>query len=295
MDAESTAATTQLIRFDSIRTESEPDSDFRSSYRHLSPDHPSVQSILERVRNFPLKILSFDVFDTALLRNPVAEAVRFFEMAQRFLDHQGDLADLSPTDLFLARVFAARACYEMAPLRSGNREGTVSEIARVTCELAGIPHLTEAYLQNELDYESDNLTPNDLIPTLIDLLPASVQVVFLSDMYLQREPISRLLKVHFPNLEISTVYSSADGFGSKRAGSLFKKLENEFGEDPDAFLHIGDNLYSDYRSALDAGWNAIYLPIPESEWSRRKDSFDQLVARLKKNGVSLPRFCKFNG
>ena len=76
-----------------------------------------------------------------------------------------------------------------------------------------------------------------------------------SDMYIPETILQNLLHEKGFN-QISRVFVSCDyGFG-KRHGELQKAIQKELGTDL-RYIHIGDNLLSDVRGSIAAGWNAI--------------------------------------
>ena len=84
------------------------------------------------------------------------------------------------------------------------------------------------------------------------------ELVAVSDtQHLERDLFS-LLMHH--ELYFDEVFSSSSKVASKRAGGLFVDVEQSMRRAPDSFLHVGDNLKSDYLRPLGRGWRAVWLP-----------------------------------
>lgn len=271
-----------------------------ADHRAFLADPARVAALADRIagaaRLSGIRAVSWDVFDTALLRQRKSEARRFHEMGVAFADRlalQPDAPRISAADALLARAEAARAAYRMAPLLHGNREGTLDSIARIACTLLGCPDRAGSYVSSELAVEAASLTPNPLVAALAERMPDAA-LLFLSDMYIEGPRIRRLVEDAFPGLAIADVISSADGLGSKRSGGVFANAEERLGLVGAEILHLGDSLVSDFRAPRRAGWHSVYLPLPEAERAARRQCFDTLAADLAGAGLTLARYLSFS-
>ena len=234
-----------------------------------------------------IKVLSFDVFDTALVRGPQCEARRFFEVSRAFAAGQ----KFSTEDAFISRIAAAKAAYSITTAADdGTREGTFSIIASLVCDQLQVPEMSEQYLAFELAYEARTLTPNPLIAKIIRDYP-HLSIVFISDMYFGSECIKAMLSDAYGEVEI---YSSADGNGSKRSGGLLKYVSQHTGISLQNFLHFGDSLEGDFRAIRKLGGNSMYLPLPDAERRAREECYLSLEAQLAPSGLHLPSRLSFN-
>lgn len=234
-----------------------------------------------------ISVLSFDVFDTALVRGPQCEARRFFEVSRAFAAGQ----EFSVEDAFISRIAAAKAAYAMSnPALDGTREGNFSTIASLVCDQLQIPEMTEQYLATELAYEAKTLTPNPLVEKIIRDHP-HLRIVFISDMYFESERIKTMLFDAYGEVEI---YSSADGNGSKRLGGLFNYVSQQTKISLQNFLHFGDSLTGDFRAIRKLGGNSMYLPLPDAERRAREECYSSLETHLASSGLHLPSRLSFN-
>lgn len=295
---------TSIVRLDKCQARISRSADLRSFYARKSNLMEILEHISEIIERSSIKVISFDVFDTVLLREMKSESRRFWESSEFFLQYASQnskgkgkkndaLSKIRVQDVFLARILAAKAAYAISPVKNGNREGTFSNIARATCEILGIPELHNQYISSEISYECKSLVLNDFFSTVKSEHP-EIKFVFISDMYLQSHHISEILQKKIDSSPKPLVYSSADGLGSKREGQLYANVARELGVAPEEMLHIGDNLNSDYRQAKRLGLEAVYLPIPSAEKLNRVDCYNSLASELAHFDIDLKTIMNFN-
>ncbi len=287
---------TQILRIDHHYEALRKTDDVRTFYCERARCEAIVDAICEVATKKKVKVISYDVFDTALLRECKSEAQRFWDISERFINQcreEGKSVAFEPEDAVLARATAARAAYSISRSVAGNREGRFDDIARTTCDLLGHPDLTDAYVANELAYELSTLMTNPLLEMVAEALPRT-SLIFVSDMYLESEKITHLLMEKFGPKVIGQVYSSADGIGSKRTGGIFTYLEETLKVTGDRILHVGDNLQSDYQMPKASGWNSFYLPLPDSEKQRRRDCYAAVKDHFAQSGIALDKYLHFN-
>lgn len=251
--------------------------------------HEALQAEVEKIiASNDIEVLSFDVFDTALLRGTQCEARRFYEVSRNFAaQEQG----FSAADAFISRVEAARAAYGIAGMAGdGTREGRFATIASLVCDQLLVPDRVQQYVDVEVEYEKKALVANPLVKKILQDYP-HLRVVFISDMYLEHETIGAILADAYGKVDI---YSSADGKGSKRSGGLFEHVAKETGLGLDKFLHFGDSLEGDFRAIRKLGGHSIYLPLPDSERKTREACYASLQEELASFGIDLPSLLPFN-
>lgn len=211
-------------------------------------------------------LVSFDVFDTLLLRRVEPPAALFERLRERAV--AADLVDpaLSP-DLFrLARQEAERRARARVP-------GGEVDLAAIHAELSlGDPAALAAL---ELAVEAEMVFANPLLlPVLTGLAGAGIPVVLLSDMYLAPVDLARLLAGAGigPDLYRRLYVSNAEGV-SKAGGGLFARLlADHQGIPPARILHLGDDPLGDVAMARAAGLRAFhYVPGPGLEALRERE------------------------
>ena len=242
-------------------------------------------------------ILSFDVFDTLLLRDDTSELRRFYEVGERMAGivaqagGGGFNRPVNAVDAFLARHMGTLATYRASESIDGGAEGSMSELhATASRLLVHSDALKAAFVEAELAYESERLAPN---PLLVEYARKArrrgLRVVLLSDMYMHTEHIRKLLeRAGIEGDLFDAVISSADNKATKASGQAFRRLEQEFEAPPEAFVHVGDNLICDFVRPMQAGWRALHLPVAKTEIRRRRaDHLKTVEMLLNQYGVRV--------
>lgn len=212
------------------------------------------------------EVISFDVFDTLLMRCTLTPE-DVFTLVERRLGIPG-----------LAR---ARAQAEHALYRQGNP--TLEEIAQETGRLRGLTAAQTASLAPaELAVEQSVLTVRREAADLLAFARAQGKRVYLiSDMYLSEAQLGALLAaqgiVDYDGLFVSTPC------GSLKTQHLFEIFRARV---PAAsYLHFGDNEEADVRCARRAGLDAFWLPsaaalLEASAWRGIETQCHQPAERL---------------
>lgn len=165
---------------------------------------------------------SFDVFDTAIFRT-VYKPTDIFDLIEKEVGN----------NFKLKRIEAENKASKKNPYYS------IDEI---------YTFLPEFNKNVEIQYELDNCYANEHILNLYN--PDTD--VFISDMYLHKETIEKMLiKCGYSNPE---VYVSCDCASKKGDGSLFKYVQKRIYLEE----HYGDNYYSDIIAANELGIKTHY-------------------------------------
>ena len=202
------------------------------------------ESIEEQIRSH--RLISFDVFDTLLLRKT-----------------------LYPRDVYsLTEREAAAAGFEVpgfAAARARTEDSvpysTLDQVYSGLAELYGWdPETRETVRDLELRIEQDVLTPRRPLADLFEYaLSQGKRVVLTSDMYLP-EPMLRSILEKKGIRGFEKVFVSCDCRQAKQNG-LFSKLL-ELCPEPAEILHIGDNPAADGSAAQAAGIDSVVIPSP---------------------------------
>ena len=225
----------------------------QTSNKQARPFQMKLSSLLERD---PL-LVSFDVFDTLLLRRVEQPADLFERVGERAA--ASGLVDrhLSPHLFRLARQEAERRA-------RGKVRGGEVELNAIHAELNPDDPASLAAL--ELVVEAEQIFANPLLkPVLAGLKAAGVPVVLLSDMYLPADDLVRLLGgVGIPDTLFQRLYVSGSVGCSKTEGGLFRRLLADHPViPPGRILHVGDDPVGDVAMARAVGLQAIhYVPSP---------------------------------
>ena len=192
-------------------------------------------------------VISFDVFDTLLLRFFSDPADVFYLIGM----------ELDYPDFRRIRTEAEAAARRKKKRTSGTAEVTLEEIWAEVERLSGIPRQTGIRL--ELEWESKCCYANPyLLRVVLELQKYSKPVIAVSDMYAGGRVIQHLLSQSgYP--AFSRYFVSCDYESSKHEGSLYEEVKRVFGP-ARSYVHVGDQKASDCRQAMRHGIQALWYP-----------------------------------
>lgn len=214
----------------------------------------SKERIREAITDQKVKVISFDVFDTLLLRpfwNPT-DLFYFLNREATELISAGDEIHFSEY-----RTDAENRARIRAALR-GAEDIDIQEIYDILEEDDLLPkNVVRALMKKELELEERFCYPRKSAKALMEFaVSAGKRVVVISDMYLPAAFIESLLEKNgFPKPE--RVFVSGETGRSKRTGHLYQDVLDKLGIQREEILHIGDNPVSDIQAPQKIGIRAI--------------------------------------
>lgn len=232
----------------------------------------------------PADLVSFDVFDTLLLRRcttPAGVHERTFALVH------------PPVDCTMAEVFvqhrqlAEANARKAAERQNGSPEVTIKAIYdHFPVKLFGLtPGDRSRLVAAEWAAERDLCFANPTVLELVQQVRATgARVGFVSDTYWDGERLAALLRHAVPNLQWDFLYASCDHGRGKRDGLLSLMLAGQ-GIAAARAVHLGDNPAADVQAARRAGLRAVHLPQCDPA----------LTAVFQREDVVFPLFCGWNG
>lgn len=202
-----------------------------------------------------MKLATFDIFDTALIRKCGSPSAVFDLAARR----------LWPED-------EGRRCefvnLRMQQVRRHGRDATLADIYSAA-GMAGFPEYgAEMLAKAEMETESGMLTVNPRVREQITRLrDEGWTVKFLSDMYLPAEFLEKVLRREGCLLDDEEVIVSCEWGARKDDGSLYRKVREKYA--PEKWRHFGDNLRSDVRMARKNGVKGEQVIYPLTPVEKR--------------------------
>ena len=194
----------------------------------LSPT-PRVSVLTPKMRRLIRKssVVSFDVFDTLLVRPYIRPTDLFMHIEREF----------DAPFFHDCRIMAEQS----ARKHTNNPDVTLDEIYN---------HIDDNFKrlkQKELDWERMVLRAN---PQMLEVYNFAKQsgkrIVIASDMYLPIKFVADVLhKNGFDGYE--QLYVSGESGVTKTHGTMFQRIIQDTGVKPKHILHIGDNRNSDYK------------------------------------------------
>lgn len=200
------------------------------------------------------RAVSFDVYDTAVLRN-VLNPTDIFNIVQKKINDYG----WAVTDFKSLRIRAEEA----ARLASQKEDITIDDIYAQLSTSVKDEKLLRELKDIELEIETEFTVINSAMKKIYDYaLSKGKRVLFISDMYLPQQFINDLLLgLGYHNFEL---YVSNEVGKSKGSGNLYSYISNSANIAYDSWIHIGDNYISDYKQAIEHGMQAYYYkPLRE--------------------------------
>lgn len=186
-------------------------------------------------------VISFDIFDTLLLR-PYVKPIDLFE-------HLGILEGW--TDFQWERIYAERTAQSS---KGACEEITLDDI------YSHMPKRLQYLKEKELNLEAEVLRPNPEMKEVFDYaLNSGKTVIIISDMYVPQDFLESVLRKNgysgYKKLYLSSTYKKL-----KATTNLYQQAIQELGVEASSILHIGDNEYSDVLKAKEIGITPIYYP-----------------------------------
>ena len=179
------------------------------------------------------KIVSFDIFDTLLIRpfvNPT-DLFKYLEVEKK--------AD----GFFDARINAEK----VARKNISYEEITLDDIYKYI-----IPKFKD-FKEFEIEYEMNLCLANPKVQAIYDYaVKNDKKIIAISDMYLPKKVLEDLLEKNGFS-EIRKVYVSSEIKYTKGHGKLFKYVLKDLEISPTEIIHIGDNIESDINQANKLG------------------------------------------
>lgn len=208
-------------------------------------------------------VLSFDVFDTILLRGLESERRRFAWIAResaRGLALNG--FPRSPAHLLRSRLDVQSAAYRALEAVNPNGDVRLADLHRLQADLLGlpakaIPILLDAELAAERRFSSANAA---LVGALRDLRKAGRRVIAISDTYYSEADLRRLLADMLGPIPFDAIYASSDWNATKKSGELFARVLQAENVAPGAMLHWGDDCRADQVMAAAKGLRVHWAP-----------------------------------
>lgn len=219
-----------------------------------SPTHSA--ELAEQIRKHD--IISFDIFDTLLLR-PFMHPTDLFEYLN---SHAKQIAHDPSLDFAAIRKQSERIAFCHA-LERGDGEITISEIYQVLSEEFSISEdVCRNLMKLEIRTEKKFLYRRETgYNAFLEAKQQGKKIIIVSDMYLDEIILDDILKHNGYNGYIK-IYVSSKYKTKKIRGGLYQHIIDDFKIPPEKILHIGDNIDADIISAKKAGLHACHIPAP---------------------------------
>lgn len=213
-----------------------------------------IKNYLTEHRN--IKVVSFDIFNTVLLRY-VSKPEDVFEEAGKRLDFP---LGITAEDYKYIRVQTQKNIQTKKQLAEGTAEVDLEEIANGLPAWINGKEAINAEVQAEKELDFGN---PEIVDLIIWLQEKGYHIIYVSDMYLSASQIEAVLSIaKVP--EHKVFVSNAFGV-DKRSGKLFQVVLNSEKLNSSQLIHIGDNFEADVLGAEKCGIKAFHYGAPYSD------------------------------
>lgn len=218
-------------------------------------------------------IVSFDIFDTLILRN-ISKPINIFKILSKIV-----LEKFQIKDFYEIRV----SCEKEARVDINNFECNIDEIYNLIGKKIKNKKLALEIKKLELELEIDFCVQNPFMKDIYEYCKKKKKhIIFISDMYLDEAFISRILKKC--GYVDGTLYVSSTYQKNKGSLELYNYVLEKEKINKEKWVHIGDNTYSDYEAPLKFGIKAYNYTNVSSKCDLIPNSnFEAIVLGIQNN------------
>ena len=235
-----------------------------------------------------MKLASFDIFDTCLIRKCGYPNNIFFLLSRRLYPES-----VVKQESFLNWRLEAE---KMVRLEMNKSHPTIEDIYCCYPTERFSEYNSQYVRKCELKIERQNLYRNELIvSTIKEKRSKGFVIAFISDMYLDSYFIRGVLEKEGVSEPYDRIYISSEYGVSKSDGMLFERVRKDLM--PDYWCHYGDNKRSDYINAKKKGIDAYlientgYTPIEQYILNKYKA---KRMAYLYGSFIGVLRFARIS-
>lgn len=213
------------------------------------------EKLKRAICNPNIKYVSFDIFDTLILRP-------FLNPTDLFILLDKDFRELSNTntgvDFSKMRINAERQA--RIDYSSKKEEVTLDEIYDVLANDYNIPKTILTKMKKlEIDAEVKYCVQRKTAYELYEMaLAVGKKIICTSDMYLPKDVIEKILKKNGYK-EVEEIYLSSELMVTKSTGNLYTYVKEKLNITGDMIIHIGDNYESDVVMAKSKEIQAVHF------------------------------------
>lgn len=222
-----------------------------------------------------MKLASFDIFDTTLIRKcGVPENIFYLLSKQIYPDNEA-----LQNSFFLWR----RKAELNAMVNLQNHYLTLEEIYTEFDPLSFPKQTANELMELELELEMQNLIANTAIKNLIQQKrQTGYTICFISDMYLSSHILkNKLIEQGCASPEDIVFVSCEQKAGKWNDGELYQRVRQHFGNIRQ-WEHYGDNRRSDYRNAIRQGIKGTLVNTEFNKLENRLLQFSQYYPHRSK-------------
>lgn len=228
--------------------------------RYTKVDIPLYfEEMKNKILDKDIKVISFDIFDTLILR-PFLYPTDLFIILGQYVDEI--LPSIDGVDFYNIRKLSEiniRRKYSERKIGEVTLDDIYKDISR-SCPV--LKQYLDKIKQKEKSLEIEYCYARKIGKELYDLaLYAGKRVIFTSDMYLPEDTIRQILDKN--DYKEKALFLSSTHIKTKAGGELYDVVLKALDCPSEEILHIGDNFGTDVVIAKQKGLNALHLPRAE--------------------------------
>ncbi|MFT8351719.1 HAD-IA family hydrolase [Clostridium saccharoperbutylacetonicum] len=210
------------------------------------------------------KYISFDIFDTLLLRTVEKPEDIFLKLGEEAIKNKYVRSNLTSFEFKQIRILSEKAAFEkkresLKQTRLDNEVNLIDIYNEMPETIGNIQEIIKLEVEVEKKHTYLNLVMYDFLK----YLKISGKKIFLiSNMYLSKDIVRDILISNKFDYElIDELIVSCDEKLNKNTGKLFRHVIDKYNINPKEIIHIGDNYDSDIQGAKKAGIDSIKYDV----------------------------------
>jgi hypothetical protein len=230
-------------------------------YSHFTNTKLLGERLKEKILDPNIKVVSFDIFDTLVVR-PFSKPHDLFSLLAERISTDFNLGDKN--NIKQLRIDAERIARDRLYVNNKSfDEITLNEIYDVFGEISNFDSDQIQQIKNvEIQLELKYCYTRNYTKELFELAKyAGKMIIINSDMYLPKVVIEQILD-NCGYSEYNALFLSSETRVMKHTGRMYHYISKVIGIDGKHILHIGDTEASDINKAKECGWNTFLLPKP---------------------------------
>lgn len=228
-------------------------------YTHYTKIQLLGEDLKRQILDPKIKVVSFDIFDTLVVRPFSKPHDLFTLLAERIssIFNIGDKCNVKQLRIDAEQIARDRL-YHNNPSYD---DITLDEIYEVFKEISNLTNdAVQQIKEEEVGLELKYCYTRNYAKELYELAKyAGKKVIINSDMYLPKNVIVQIL-TNCGYTDYDELFLSSETRLMKHTGKMYNYISRSLGIESRAFLHIGDTVGSDIDHAKKSGWNAFFLP-----------------------------------
>lgn len=239
-------------------------------YQYQTDFTPFSDYITKDIQDENIEYVSFDVFDTLIIRPLLTPDDLFMLMSQRLNEILNVQLQI---DFCSWRKFSEEEARREAFCKNSYEDVTLDEIyEKMECIYNLNEDICIRLKKLEISLEQQYCKRRKYgYEVYQQAISSGKKIICISDMYLPTTVIEELLEKN-GYTEIQKVFVSSEFRKTKHKGSLYKHVLRELRISPENLLHVGDNEYSDNEIPQKLGIKTMHIPKAYDVWKGSEQS-----------------------